>query len=112
MIATARNENPQSPLSVQRRGREIVDVQQINNIASQAELQAYADWLRNKSLLTGETLKLKTGLRPGFGVAQAVGVLDEEDDLVAIGIEHAFTMPLVLGGQMSHTVERIVYNLE
>lgn len=110
MIATARNDNPQSPLSVQRRGREITSVTQINNIPSQSELQARAEWLRNKSLLTGEILKPKTGLRPGFTVGGVVAL--QKGDLLAIGIEHQYTMPLQLGGVMEHTIERVVYNLE
>lgn len=112
MISRAANENPQSPLSVQRRGREIVSVQQVNNIASQAELDAYAAWLCDKSMITGEKLHPKTGLRPGFGVGIAVGFIDSAEDIVAVGIEHAYTMPLQVGGQMEHTVERIVYNLD
>ena len=112
MISRAANENPQSQLSVQRRGREIVSVQQVNNIASQNELDAYAAWLRDKSMITGETLQPKTGLRPGFGPGIAVGFIDREEDIVAVGIERAYTMPLKVGGQMEHSVERIVYNIE
>jgi hypothetical protein len=112
LIARAANENPQSPLSVQRRGREIVSVQQVDNIANQDELNAYAAWLRDKSIITGEKLHPKTGLRPGFGVGIAVGFIDKDDDIVAVGIEHAYTMPLKAGAQMDHSVERIVYNLD
>lgn len=110
MISTAVNDNPQSPLSIQRRGRRIVQVEEVNNIASQSELDKYAAWQRDKSLMTGEIVKLATGLRPGFGVAQAVSITDS--DGVSIGIEHAFTMSLEIGGKMSHAVERIIYNLE
>lgn len=110
MIATARNENPQSPLSVQRRGREITSVTNLNNVPSQSELQARADWLRDKSLLSGEIIKITTGLRPGFGVAEAVSL--HYKDLTSIGIEHSYTMALQLGGQMTHVVERVVYNLD
>jgi len=110
MVAVAKNENPQSPLSVQRRGREIVSVQNVNNIASQTALQAHADWLRNKSLMTGEKLTITTGLRHGFGVAETVGVV--YDDLTAIGLEHKYSMELQVGGRMTHTIERVIYNLE
>lgn len=112
MIATASNENPQSPLSVQRRGRQIVSVQQVNNIASQQELNAYAVWLRNKSLMTGETVKVSSGLIPGLGVTDAVGFIDNEENLVCVGLLHSYTMPLELGGEMTHRIERVVYNLE
>lgn len=112
LIATAKNESPQSPLSVQRRGREIVDVEQVNNISSQSELQAYVDWKRNKSLMTGEKITFPSGLIPGLGVTDAVGFIDAEENLIAVGLEHAYTMPLVVGGQMRHSVERVVYSIE
>lgn len=110
MVATARNDNPQSPISVPRRGREITEVVSVNNIASQTELQNYANWLRDKSLISGETVKVETGLRHGFGVGDAVGLVYGE--LTAIGIEHAYTMELKVGGRMKHTIERVIYNLE
>lgn len=112
MVAVAANENPQSPLSVQRRGRQIVSCQQVNNIASQSELDAYAAWLRNKSLMTGETIKAVSGLIPGLGVTDAVGFIDDEENIAVIGLLHAYTMPLTVGGEMRHSIERIVYNLE
>ncbi len=110
MIATAVNDNPQSPLSTVRRGRRIVRAEKVDNIESQNALEKYAQWLRDKSLMTGEIVSLTTGLRPGFGVAQAVSIKDW--DGVSTGVEHAFTMPLQVGGKMSHTVERIVYSLD
>ena len=110
MTATARNENPQSPLSVQRRGREIVQVTGVNNIASQTALQGHANWLRDKSMISGEKIKIETGLRPGFGVQDAVGVV--YGGLTTIGIEHGYTMTLAVGGTMVHTIERAVYNLD
>ena len=110
MTSTAVNDNPQSPLSVQRRGRQIVELVQVNNIASQDALDDYAEWLRDKSMIRGELMKFPTGLRPDIGVADAVGLV--YDTVADIGIEHAYTMNLEVGGRMEHTVERIVYNLE
>ena len=110
MVATAKNDNPQSQLSVSRRGREIVKVVQVDNIASQEELQGYADWLRDKSMITGEIVTVETALLTGFRVAEAVGII--YGDLTAIGVEHAYTMALEVGGKMRHTIERVVYNLE
>ena len=110
MVATAVNNNPQSPLSIQKRGRRIVQAESVNNIESQSALQEYAEWLRDKSLFAGETVKITTGLRPGFGIAQTVSIKNK--DGVTTGIEHAFTMPLQVGGKMTHTIERVIYNLE
>lgn len=110
MTATAANENPQSPLSVQRRGRQIVDVRRVDNIASQEDLQAYANRLRDESMITGETVRVSTALTPGFGVADVVAL--HFGDLNAICIERAFDMELKVGGRMNHTLEKVVYNLD
>ena len=109
MVATAVNDNPQSPLSVTRRGRRIVQVKHLNNIASQEELQAYADRLRNESLFTGETITVRTGLLPGFGVADVTAL--HYGDLAAICIERSWTMELVVGGVMTHKLDKVVIAL-
>lgn len=128
MVAVAINDNPQSPISTVRRGREIVSVSTVDNIASQAELQAYAERLRNDSLLTGETVTVSTGLLPGWRVGDAVAMhqrprtwiehtkrgkrLVTDPGFNAIGVSRSYDMELVPGGKMTHTIERVVYNLE
>lgn len=106
LVATAENTNPQSPLSIMRRGRRIMSVQRVNNIASQAELQAYANRLCNESVLTGETIRVSTALLPGFGVADVTAI--HYGDLAAVCIERAWSMELRVGGSMQHTLERVV----
>ena len=110
MVATAENTNPQSALSIPRRGRRIQTVVNVNNIASQEELQAYADTLRNKSMITSEIITVQTGLLPGFGVND-VTAISYGDDLSAICVERGWTMTLQAGGTMTHTLEKVVVNL-
>lgn len=110
MTAVAINDNPQSPLSVQRRGRQIVQVTQVDNIASQAELKAYAERQRNDSLITGETVNVTTGLLPGWGVSDVVAL--HYGEINSLCLSTAFDMDLVAGGKMRHTLEKVVYNLE
>ena len=128
MVARAENLNPQSPLSTVRRGREIVRVSTVDNIASQAELQAYAERLRNDSLLTSETVSVTTGLLPGWEVADVVALHTAPRVYIErtrrgkrfvaypgsndICISRAFDMELKVGGKMRHTLEKVVYNLE
>ena len=109
MVASAVNDNPQSPLSITRRGRRIVQIKRLDNIASQTELQAYADRLRNESLFTGETITVRTGLLPGFGVADVTAL--HYGDLSAICIERSWTMELIVGGRMTHKLEKVVIAL-
>ena len=110
MVATAENTNPQSPLSISRRGRRIATVIKVDNIADANELQAYADLLRNKSMISGETIQVTTGLLPGFGVAEVVAL--RYGDFFTTCVEHSWTMTLQIGGTMEHTLEKVVINLE
>lgn len=110
MVATAVNDNPQSPLSVSRRGRRIVQIKRLDNIASQSELAAYAARLRNESLFTGETITVQTALLPGFGVDDVTAL--HYGDLSAICIERSWSMELVVGGRMMHKLEKVVIALE
>ena len=110
MSATAVNDNPQSPLSVQRRGRRICKTYQVNNIADQEALQAYADKLRNESLISAETISLTTGLLPGWGVGDLVSL--HYGDLFAACLSRSWEMELRAGGRMTHTLEKVVYALD
>ena len=110
MVATATNNNVNSPLSVARRGRSIAHVEKLNNIASQQELQAYADNLARESMYAGETIEIITGLFPGYGVGDIIGLnLDGE---LSICVEHAWEMQLRVGGTMKHTLEKVVVNYD
>lgn len=109
LTATSENTNPQSPLSIMRRGRRIVRTVRVNNIASQAELQSYADRLRNESMIGGETVIVKTALLPGFGPADVTAL--HFGELNAICLEQAYEMELRVGGSMTHTLKRVVVNL-
>ena len=55
MRAEAVNDRPDSPFSVVTLGRRVVSYEKLDNIASQAELQAYAD---NKLLKACKHLRL------------------------------------------------------
>ena len=110
MIARAENTNPQSPLSIPRRGRQIVKVTRLDNIASQQELQAYVDRQRNMSMISGETIKVATELLPGFGVDDVVALRFKT--LSALCILRGYTMELRVGGSMQMTLERVVYNID
>lgn len=110
MRAVAENTNPQSPLSITRRGRRITKVVQLKNIASQAELQLYADRMVTDSLLRGDVFNVTSCLLPGFGVDDLTAL--RYGEISAICRETAWSMDLRVGGQMSHTLERVVLNLE
>ena len=106
LVARAENTNMGSPLSVTRRGRKITRFERLDNIANQEELQAYADRLVFESLYTGETVEITTGLLPGYGVRDIVAL--SYGDVQSICIEHSWNMALTTGGEMSHSLERVI----
>ena len=110
MIAMAENTNPQSPLSIARRRRRITQVVQLNNIASQDELQSYANRLVSSSMMRGETIQVETALLPGFGVGEVVAL--RYGELMTLTIERSWTMNLTVGGRMQHTLEKVVMSVE
>ena len=109
MVATAENLNPQSALSIPRRNRRIQSVTYVDNIASQTELQAYANRLRDKSMITSETIMLTTELLPGFGVGDVIGL--RNGDEMSLCIERSWSMSLTPGGKMQHTLEKVVLQI-
>lgn len=110
MSATGENTNPESPLSIARRGRRITKVVQVDNIASQAELQVYANRLVTESMMGGEIIQVETALLPGFGVADVVAL--RYGDLLALAIEREWSMSLTTGGKMKHKLEKVMMNLD
>lgn len=110
MVAIAENTNPQSPLSIDRRGRRVSAVYKVNNIASQSELQLYAQRMVTDSLMQGEVIEVTTCLLPGYGVGDVIAL--KYGDIMGICEESRWTMVLKAGGTMSHTLNRVVMNLE
>lgn len=110
MVAMAENTNAKSPLSIMRRGRRITQVVQLDNIASQIELQAYANRLVADSMMGGETITVETALLPEFGVGDVTAL--RFGDLLALTVERAWSMDLRVGGKMKHTLEKVVMNVE
>lgn len=109
LVAIAENANPQSPLSIQSRGRRIASVERVDNIASQAELQMYANQKASRSLMTGEIIDAKTRLQPDFGIGDITGL--QYDDILSVCVEREWTMELKPGGTMTHKLEKVVLNI-
>ena len=109
LTAIARNTNNYSPLSVQNRGREIIQLEHLDNIANQEALQQYANKLLFNSLMTGEVIEVTTSLLPGWGAGDVVSL--HYNDLHALCISRSWSMELKAGGNMNHALEKIVYNL-
>lgn len=109
MQLTAKNTNPQSPLSTVRRKREIVEVEFVDNIADIYALGAYVRRKRDRSMLRGQKISIETALLPGFGVNDVSAI--NYGDTAGICLETAWEMELRTGGTMKHTLERVIIAL-
>ena len=110
MKAVAENNNPASPLSIARRGRRICRVVQVDNVAGLTALATYAQRLLMETMTSSETIDVRTGLLPGYGVGDIVAL--HYGDYSAICRERSWSMELRAGGTMTHHLERMVINLD
>lgn len=110
MVAQAENNSGESPLSIPRRGRRIVQVTRVSNIASQTELQALVNRQLTDSLIAGENIQVTTGLLPGFDSGEVTAL--QYGELFTICREKSWSMELKAGGMMTHTLEREVLNVD
>lgn len=110
MKATAINDDPQSPISVPRRGRRIMKTVTVKNIGSQACLQAMADGMCSKSKLRTDKIMVKTALLPGFGLNELTALNYGGES--SICIQKGWTMELATGGTMTHNLERVVSGVD
>ena len=109
MKAVAENTNPNSPFSIIRRGRRIVKVEKLSNIASQEALQAYANQKVTESIMSVEKIQVKTPLQSGFGIGDITSL--QTKDNVGICVEKSWSMELKPGGMMTHDLEKVVFTL-
>lgn len=106
MKATAENDDPQSPISISRRGRRIMKTVTVKNVGSQECLQAMADSMCSKSKLRTDKIIVKTALLPGFGLNELTALNYNGES--SICIQKGWTMELTTGGTMTHNLERVV----
>lgn len=106
--AVSVNDDPNSPLSIIRRGRRIAaPVIKLNNIASQSELQEYVDNQRFASMVSTETIEFTTANLPGHGVGDVIAI--DHEKLKGIYLETEWSMPLSYDGVMTHKARRLEY---
>ncbi|MEG0854672.1 MAG: hypothetical protein RSF82_12405 [Angelakisella sp.] len=103
MVATAVNDSPLSPISTVNRGRRIcAPVQYVDGIASQEQLNEYAENIRYASMQGTETISFSTLPIPTHQVEERVilesGIYDETGWDITLGF----------GGTYTHTAKKVV----
>lgn len=107
IIASVTNDDPNSKLSTVNRGRTIVDVEAVADIANQSSLDAYvARIMAEKKVyqrITFETLNM-----PNHEYLDCLYVDNSELDVAGKYIETAWEMDLRPGGKMKHLCRKAV----
>jgi len=107
IIKTAENNNLASALSIPRRGRRILRVERVDNIASADALQDYANNLCLKAMQTTETIQFETDLNPVHTVGNIVGL--DHEYIKGVYEERYWSMPLMAGATMFHKARKVAY---
>ena len=107
MRAVSINDRPESPFSVGNLGRRVVSYEKLNNIASQSELQAYADNKRFKSMQTTEIRTFYTGPSGQHAVYDVVELVRGGESVLYE--ETGWELDLEAPYKMTHTGKRVVY---
>lgn len=107
MRAVSVNDRPDSPFSVGSLGRRVVSYEKLDNIASQTELQAYADNKRFKSMQTSQTRTFYTGPSGLHAVFDVVELIRNGES--TLYEETGWRLELESPYKMTHTGKRVVY---
>lgn len=102
------NNNPASPLSTVSRGRNIVDVESVENIADQDTLDAYTRRVAIEKYQITDTIAISTALMPNHGYQDCVFIDNLDFGYSNKYIEYAWSMPLQVGGAMTHDLRKVV----
>lgn len=101
------NTNVASLLSTVSRGRTIVDVQSVSDIADQTTLDAYVRRLVYENQVE-EIAKFDTAIMPHHDYCDCLGLDIPECNISGAYIEYAWDMELAVGGSMTHYCRKVV----
>lgn len=104
MVAISENDSENSPFSTVNIGR-VLYTENVENIPSQAALQAYADRLRDKSLQENEDVEFFTAPVPEHNAFDTVAI--DNGDIAGIYTETEWRLQLAPGNSMYHKARRI-----
>lgn len=102
------NNDPDSPYSIVNRGRVILDIDSVKDIASQSALDAYTKRIAISKSELADELVFSTINMPGHSYKNCLFVSIPDMNLYGKYIEYAWSMELELGGKMTHQCRRVV----
>lgn len=108
LMSSFTNDSPDNPFSTVSRGRTIVDIDVIEDIASQTALDSYVVRIASEAMQTTERIEFSTLNMPAHGYRECLFVNIPVYNIMGKYIETAWEMDLTSGGQMRHVCERVV----
>lgn len=103
------NDNAESPISTVRRGRKIVDVESVDDIADQDTLDAYTRRVAIEKSQINDVVTLPTALMPHHGYKNCLYIRHDKMDLGGKYIEESWNMELRAGGNMNHSLRKVTF---
>lgn len=107
MISEVTNDDPNSKLSTVSRGRTIVDIATVDDIADQASLDAYTMRIAAEKKIF-QRVTFQTANMPNHEYLDCLYVNNKELDVAGKYIEESWNMKLEPGGTMTHTCRKAV----
>lgn len=102
------NDSAGSRISTVNRGRNVVDIESVDDIADQETLDALVRRIAIEKSQTYDAITIPTGLMPHHEYRDCIFI---NETTLGIGnkyIEYAWEMDLSIGGTMTHTLKRVV----
>lgn len=106
MTYTAENHNPNSELSIERRGYKLAKVYTLDSIASQEELEEYVNNLLQDSMMAIEGVTFTSDIQPGHDFENCVQV--EHKEVTGLYIEKSWSYSFGTAEVMNHYAEKKV----
>jgi len=107
LIATVTNDDPLSKLSTVSRGRTIVDVESVSDIADAATLLAYTQREAAEKKIY-QKISFETAAMPNHESLDCLYIVNKDLDVSGKYIELAWHLDMKVGGHMSHLCRRAV----
>lgn len=101
------NNNPSSKLSTISRGRNIVDIASVSDIANQSTLEQYVKRLADEQSLY-EQVSFDTATMPHHTYMNCLRIENKELGINDTYIEYEWDLELTVGGKMNHKCRKLV----
>lgn len=105
LIATVTNDDPLSKLSTVSRGRTIVDIASVSDIADQATLQAYTQRVAIEKKIY-QRIIFETFAMPNHESFDCLYVINKDLDIQGKFIEESWSLEMKIGGKMRHVCRK------